>query len=182
MMVEQTITLGGGCFWCTEAVFEHVRGVTALQSGYANGHVAHAPTYEEVCSGRTGCVEAVQLRFDPSRIGVREVLDIFFGTHDPTQRDRQGNDVGTQYRSGVYYSEPAHGELARAMVREFNDEGRFPAPVITQVEPLVHFWPAEPYHQEYYRRHPEQGYCTFVVSPKVEKFRKTFRRYLKDEA
>lgn len=182
MTMEETITLGGGCFWCTEAVFERVRGITALQSGYANGHLARAPTYEEVCTGDTGCVEAVQLRFDTSRIGVRDVLEIFFGTHDPTQLDRQGNDVGTQYRSGVYYSESAHGDLARAMVRELNDMGRFPAPVVTEVRPLVHFWSAEDYHREYYRNHPEQGYCAFVVAPKVEKFRKTFTHFLKEEA
>lgn len=182
MAVEETITLGGGCFWCTEAVFERVRGVTALQSGYANGHLARAPTYEEVCAGDTGCVEALQLRFDPSRISAFEVLEIFFGTHDPTQLDRQGNDVGTQYRSGVYYSEPAHGDLARGMLRQFNEEGRFPAPVVTEVQPLVHFWPAEEHHQEYYRNHPEQGYCTFVVAPKVRKFRETFARFLKEGA
>ena len=180
MMEQETITLGGGCFWCTEAVFEQVRGITALQSGYANGHSSGAPTYEEVCTGNTGCVEAVQLRFDPSVISVREVLDIFFATHDPTQLNRQGNDVGTQYRSGVYYSDPAHRELARAMVRQFNEEDRFSAPVVTEIEPLGRFWPAEHYHKEYYRNNPHQGYCTFVVAPKVQKFRKTFQRYLKE--
>lgn len=179
MAVEESITLGGGCFWCTEAVFERVRGVVALQSGYANGHVARAPSYEEVCTGATGCVEALQVRFDPSVIGVRDVLEIFFGTHDPTQQDGQGNDIGTQYRSGIYYSDPAHGELARAMIREMTEERRYPAPIVTEVQPLAHFWPAETYHQSYYQNNPGQGYCTYVVAPKVEKFRKTFSRYLK---
>jgi len=182
MTGQETITLGGGCFWCTEAVFEQVRGVTALQSGYANGHLSRAPSYEEVCTGGTGCVEVVQLRFDAGVISVREVLEIFFATHDPTQLDRQGNDVGTQYRSGVYYGEAAHGDLARAMVQQPNAEGRFPAPVVTEVQPLTHFWPAEQYHQKYYRSNPRQGYCTVVVAPKVEKFRKTFKRYLKEGA
>lgn len=182
MMDEQTITLAGGCFWCTEAVFERVRGITALQNGYANGHGASAPTYEEVCTGHTGCSEAVRLRFDPSQISARDVLEIFFGTHDPTQLDRQGNDVGTQYRSGVYYTDPAHGELARAMVQGLNAEGRLAAPIVTEIELLVHFWPAEAYHQGYYRSNPRQDYCTYVVDPKVQKFRKTFKRFLKEEA
>ena len=179
---EQVITLGGGCFWCTEAVFERVRGITALQSGYANGRVERAPSYEEVCSGSTGCVEVVQLRFDPSQISLQSVLEIFFATHDPTQLDRQGNDVGTQYRSGIYYSEPEHGQIAREMVRELQAEGVFTAPVVTEIVPLAAFWPAETYHQEYYRNNPDQAYCSFVVAPKVAKFRKAFATHLKEGA
>lgn len=179
MNTQETITLAGGCFWCTEAVFEEVRGVARLTSGYANGQVRHAPSYEEVCSGTTGCAEVIQLQFDPVQISLRQVLEIFFATHDPTQLNRQGNDVGTQYRSGVYYGDPAQGELARALVQELAAEGVFGAPIVTEVEPLAQFWPAEGYHQRYYSSHPQQGYCTYVISPKVQKLRKTFAQHLR---
>ncbi|WP_024540063.1 peptide-methionine (S)-S-oxide reductase MsrA [Comamonas badia] len=179
MNTQETITLAGGCFWCTEAVFEEVRGVTRLTSGYANGQVRHAPSYEEVCSGTTGCAEVIQLQFDPAQISLRQVLEIFFATHDPTQLNRQGNDVGTQYRSGVYYGDPAQGELARALVQELAAEGGFGAPIVTEIEPLAQFWPAEGYHQRYYSSHPQQGYCAYVISPKVQKLRKTFAQHLK---
>ncbi len=182
MGIEQTITLGGGCFWCTEAVFERVRGVGRVQSGYANGHVDTAPGYEQVCTGETGCVEALRITFDSAQIGLRELLEIFFATHDPTTPNRQGNDVGTQYRSGIYYTDPAHGELARAMVRELDADGRFGAPIVTEVQPLARFWPAEDYHQGYFRTNPHQGYCAYVVNPKVQKFRQAFAHRLKDGA
>lgn len=177
----ETITLGGGCFWCTEAVFDRVRGVIDVQSGYANGETAH-PTYEQVCSGRTGHVEVVRVTFDPDEIDVREILEIFFATHDPTTLNRQGNDVGTQYRSGIYWSDPAHRDAAEALVRQMEQDKLFAAPVVTEIRPLAHYWPAEDYHQDYYLQHPEQGYCAFVVGPKVDKFRKTFQRHLKPDA
>lgn len=177
----QTITLGGGCFWCTEAVFDRVHGVTDVQSGYANGDVAD-PTYEQVCSGTTGHAEVVRLTFDAAQIGVRDILEIFFATHDPTTLNRQGNDVGTQYRSGIYWTDPAHREVAEDMLRQMGQDQLFGAPVVTEVQPLVNYWPAEDYHQDYFRNHPHQGYCAFVVGPKVEKFRKTFAQRLKPGA
>ena len=177
----ETITLGGGCFWCTEAVFDRVRGVTDVESGYANGQVP-SPTYEQVCTGQTGHAEVVKLTFDPQVIGVREILEIFFGTHDPTTLNRQGNDVGTQYRSGIYLTDPAHRAVAEELIARMNDEQLFGAPVVTEVQPLESYWPAEDYHQDYYLQHPNQGYCAFVVGPKVAKFRKTFTQHLKPEA
>lgn len=178
--MTETIVLGGGCFWCTEAVFDRVLGVTDVESGYANGQVPH-PTYEQVCSGSTGHAEVVRLTFDPKVIGLREILEIFFATHDPTTLNRQGNDVGTQYRSGIYTATSAQQELAEDMVRQMSQDRLFGAPIVTEVQPLESYWPAEDYHQDYYLNHPEQGYCAFVVGPKVEKFRKTFARYLKPE-
>jgi len=177
----QTITLGGGCFWCTEAVFDRVRGVTEVQSGYANGHVER-PTYEQVCTGRTGHAEVVRVTFDPNEIDVREILEIFFATHDPTTLNRQGNDVGTQYRSGIYWSDPAHRDVAEDMLRQMGQDKVFGAPLVTEVQPLQSYWPAEDYHGDYYANNPEQGYCAFVVAPKVDKFRKTFARHLKPGA
>jgi len=176
---QASITLGGGCFWCTEAVFDRVRGVTDVQSGYSNGHAPN-PSYEQVCSGDTGHAEVVRVRFDPSVIGLREILEIFFATHDPTQRNRQGNDVGTQYRSGIYYETEEQRVLARKMLDDLAQSGAYGAPVVTELAPLANWHPAEAYHDDYYARHPEQGYCAFVVGPKVEKFRKTFARMLKD--
>lgn len=174
-----TITLGGGCFWCTEAVFDRVRGVTDVQSGYSNGHV-HSPTYEQVCTGNTGHAEVVRVQFDESVISLREILEIFFATHDASQLNRQGNDVGTQYRSGIYYETEAQGELARQMIKEMTEEGVHDAPITTEVAPLANWSAAEAYHDDYYARNPNQGYCTAVVGPKVAKFRKTFVRFLKE--
>jgi peptide-methionine (S)-S-oxide reductase len=167
----QSITLGGGCFWCVEAVFELVDGVTAVESGYANGHVAH-PTYEQVCAGTTGHAEVCRVTFDADRITLREILEIFFAVHDPTTRDRQGNDVGPQYRSAVYW----HDESQAATVHEVVDEvnAALGGRVVTELAALKAYWVAEPYHQHYFARHPNQGYCAFVVAPKVEKFRRTF--------
>ena len=176
--ILQSITLAGGCFWCTEAVFKRVRGVTEVQSGYANGDVAD-PSYEQVCSGHTGHAEAVRVTFDPAEIGLRDILQIFFATHDPTTPNRQGNDVGTQYRSGIYYDNPEHGEIANAMIRQMSQDKLFGAPFTTEVKPLQNYSTAEAYHQDYFANHPNAGYCAFVVGPKVEKFRKTFARYLK---
>ncbi|MGA1327085.1 MAG: peptide-methionine (S)-S-oxide reductase MsrA [Rubrivivax sp.] len=172
----QAITLGGGCFWCTEAVFERVEGVVAVESGYCNGHVV-APTYEQVCRGDTGHVEVIRVTFDPARIGLREILEIFFAVHDPTTADRQGNDVGPQYRSGIYL----HDESQRATALQVRAEAdaAHGGQVVTEVEALRNYSRAEDYHQHYYERNPRQGYCTWVVRPKVEKFERAFRMHLR---
>jgi len=167
----ETITLAGGCFWCLEAVYLRVDGVTAVESGYSNGRTSH-PTYQQVCDGDTGHAEVVRVQFDPSRIGLREILEIFFTIHDPTQLNRQGNDVGTQYRSGIYFHAPGQERVAREMLAEVQQVHR--DRVVTELQPVAHYWPAEDYHQRYFDRHPDQGYCVFVVAPKVEKFRRTF--------
>jgi peptide-methionine (S)-S-oxide reductase len=169
----ETATLGGGCFWCTEAVFLDVDGVVAVESGYSNGD-AIDPSYEQVCGGNTGHAEVVRVRFDPQRIGYREILEIFFATHDPTTLNRQGNDVGTQYRSGIYTHNEAQAATARAVIAELAASGGVRGQVVTEVEPERNYWRAEDYHQNYFAQHPNQGYCAFVVAPKVEKFRKTF--------
>jgi len=168
----EVITLGGGCFWCLEAVYELVDGVLAVESGYSNGHVAH-PSYEQVCSGRTGHVEVVQVRFDPAVITLEEILEIFFTIHDPTTLNRQGNDVGPQYRSGIYLHTPAQREVAQRVLDEAHRAHG--GKVVTELMPVANYWRAEDYHQHYFANHPEQGYCAFVVAPKVEKFRRTFK-------
>jgi peptide-methionine (S)-S-oxide reductase len=175
-MNAQTITLGGGCFWCTEAVFEQVDGVIEVESGYSNGHVRN-PSYAQVCEGDTGHNEVVKVSFDADRISLREVLEIFFVVHDPTTLNRQGNDVGTQYRSGIYLHEPAQEAVVREVLAEVNalNRGR----VVTEVMPVDNYWRAEDYHQHYFANHPGQGYCAMVVAPKVEKFRRTFRQRVK---
>ncbi len=173
-----TLTLGGGCFWCTEAVFDSVRGIVDVESGYCNGE-ALRPRYQQVCTGSTGHAEVVRLTFDPAVIGVRDILEIFFGTHDPTTLNRQGNDVGTQYRSGIYYEDPAHAEVANDLIREMSQDKLFGASITTEVLPLHNYWPAEDCHQDYYAKNPLQGYCSYVVGPKVVKFRQTFARFLR---
>ena len=175
----ETITLAGGCFWCTEAVFDRVRGIVDVESGYANGHLDH-PSYDDICTGQTGHAEVVKLDFDPEVISLRDVLLIFFGTHDPTTLNRQGNDVGTQYRSAVFTTDAGQMAEAQALVQELQNEKAFEAPIVTQIEPLTNYWPAEDYHQDYFLQHPGQGYCAFVVGPKVQKFQKAFSRWLKD--
>ena len=169
----QTITLGGGCFWCTEAVFVKVRGVTDVESGYSNGQ-AERPSYEQVCTGRTGSNEVVKLTYDPADITLREILEIFFVIHDPTTLNRQGNDAGTQYRSGIYYSTLDQKEVADEMIRQMSQDKLFGRPIVTEVLALANYWPAEEYHQDYFEKNPYQGYCVAVAAPKVEKFRKTF--------
>lgn len=166
-----TITLGGGCFWCLEAVYAHVDGVLSVESGYSNGHVK-APTYEQVCGGSTGHAEVVRVAFDPTRISLREILEIFFTIHDPTQLNRQGNDVGSQYRSGIYFETADHERVAREVIAEVQKVHR--RPVVTELVALNNYSRAEAYHQRYFENNPGQGYCAFVVAPKVEKFRKTF--------
>lgn len=169
--VVDYITLGGGCFWCLEAVYEQVEGVVSVESGYCNGPVV-GPTYEAVCSGRTGHAEVVRLGFDPAVISLQEILEIFFVIHDPTTLNRQGNDVGTQYRSGIYWENLVQQEVVRAVVDALNTGlgGR----IVTEVVPVSNYSKAEPYHQHYFASNPGSGYCAFVVGPKVEKFRKTF--------
>lgn len=178
-MNSETITLGGGCFWCTEAVYVRLRGVLDVESGYCNGQ-AERPSYEDVCTGRTGCVEVVRLRFDPAQISLRQILEVFFVVHDPTTLNRQGNDAGTQYRSGIYAETAAQAEAARAVIAELEAARAFDDPIVTEVLPLAHYWPAEDYHQDYFANHPNQGYCAFVVGPKVQKFRKTFAALVRD--
>jgi peptide-methionine (S)-S-oxide reductase len=171
-------TLGGGCFWCLEAVFEQLRGVQSIMSGYAGGRIAN-PTYEQVCGGGTGHAEVVQIAFDPAVVSYQEILDVFFATHDPTTLNRQGADVGTQYRSVIFFHSLEQKEIAERRIAELNAEGIWSRPIVTQVVPFEAFYPAEAYHQEYYRSNPNQGYCMAVVSPKVAKFRKQFAAKLK---
>ena len=174
-MIE-TITLGGGCFWCTEAVFDRVQGVTDVESGYSNGQTVN-PSYEQVCTGRTGHNEVVRVQFDTAQISLRELLEIFFVIHDPTTLNRQGNDTGTQYRSGIYFVDAAQAEVAQDVIREASKTYR--SPIVTEVLPLANYSTAEAYHQDYFLNNPNQGYCAFVVGPKVEKFQKTFAARVK---
>jgi peptide-methionine (S)-S-oxide reductase len=175
---RETATLGGGCFWCLEAVFEGLRGVERVVSGYAGGDVAD-PSYQQVCTGTTGHAEVVQVTFDPSVVSFREVLEVFFGTHDPTTLNRQGMDVGTQYRSVIFYHSPEQREVAERAIAQLTAAGVWDRPIVTQVVPLRQFYPAEAYHQGYFRNNPSQGYCQAVVAPKVAKFRKQFAAKLK---
>jgi peptide-methionine (S)-S-oxide reductase len=174
----QTITLGGGCFWCTEAVYVKVRGVTDVESGYSNGQVAR-PSYEDVCSGRTGSNEVVKLVYDPASITLKQILEIFFIIHDPTTLNRQGNDAGTQYRSGIYYATPEQKTVIDDFIREVSHDKAFGKPIVTEVLPIANYWPAEAYHQDYFENNPNQGYCVAVAGPKVAKFRKTFAALVK---
>ena len=171
--MRETIVLGGGCFWCTEAVYKEVKGITDVESGYSNGH-AKNPTYEQVCTGTTGHNEVVKLEYDPAQITTRQILEIFFVVHDPTQLNRQGNDVGTQYRSGIYFTTPEQKQVADDIIREMSQDKLFGAPIVTEVQPLSNYSPAEAYHQDFFEKNPHQGYCVAVAGPKVAKFRKTF--------
>lgn len=172
------LTLGGGCFWCLEAVFLRVRGIESVQSGYSNGHLNH-PTYEQVCGGATGHAEVIRLEFDPEQIGLEQILQIFFVIHDPTTLNRQGNDVGTQYRSGIYYHEASQNIRIEAFMNELIQSTSFQNSIVTEIAPVTNYFPAEAYHQNYFERNPHQGYCSFVVGPKVAKFRKTFADWVK---
>lgn len=173
--MTEHITLAGGCFWCTEAVFSRLRGVASVSSGYANGHTSE-PSYDQVCSGATGHAEAVRIGFDPSQISVQDVLAVFLSSHDPTTLNRQGNDVGSQYRSGIYWETPEQGQAAHAAVRELRERG---VAVVTEVEPLTAFWPAEAMHERYHERHPEQRYCALVIEPKLAHLREQWQRLLR---
>ena len=174
--MPKVITLGGGCFWCTEAVFVRVKGVLDVESGYCNGHTL-APTYAQVCEGDTGHNEVVRVVYDPCLISLRDLLEIFFVIHDPTSLNRQGNDVGTQYRSGIYLSDEADRPVAQQVLDEVNAalSGR----VVTELQTLHNYTPAETYHQDYFARNPHQGYCAWVVAPKVHKFAQTFSALVK---
>ena len=175
----QTIVLGGGCFWCTEAVYVKVRGITDVESGYSNGQ-AQRPSYEQVCTGTTGHNEVVKLTYDPAQISVRQILEIFFVIHDPTTLNRQGADSGTQYRSGIYYTTPEQKDAADEIIRQMSQDKTFGSPIVTEVLPLSNYWPAEEYHQDFFEKNPNQGYCMAVAGPKVAKFRKTFKELVKD--
>jgi len=173
-------TLAGGCFWCTEAVFSELVGVESVLPGYSGGTTPH-PTYEQVCTGRTGHAEAVDITFDPRRISFHDLLGIFFTTHDPTTLNRQGNDVGTQYRSAVFYRDARQKADAEAVVREIEAAGVWRRKIVTEVVPFTAFFPAEEYHRDYFRRNPEKGYCQIVIAPKVAKFRHQYASRLKPE-
>jgi peptide-methionine (S)-S-oxide reductase len=170
-MATELATLGGGCFWCLEAVYQQLKGVQHVESGYTGGEVPN-PTYEQICEGSTGHAEVVKIEFDPAIVSYREVLEIFFTIHDPTTLNRQGNDVGTQYRSVIYYHNPQQQECAKHVIAEMANV--WDAPIVTELRPLETWYKAEDYHQNYYRNNPMQGYCAFIVAPKVAKFRKTF--------
>lgn len=174
----ETAVLGGGCFWCTQAVIDQLRGVREVVCGYCGGHTPH-PTYEQVCSGATGHAECVRILFDAQTISYAELLHVFFQTHDPTTLNRQGHDVGTQYRSVIFYQDAHQQDMAAATIDELTRTGIFPAPIVTQLEPAQPFYPAETYHQDYFAAHPGQPYCAVVIRPKLDKFRHAFDKWLK---
>ena len=171
-------TLAGGCFWCLEAVYDQVKGVQSVESGYIGGQV-DAPTYEQVCSGHTGHAEAVRITFDPRLVTFRDLLNVFFVIHDPTTLNRQGNDIGTQYRSGIFYHSPEQQQIAQEVIAAVTRERVYPNPIVTEVVPATRWYEAEAYHQEYFARNPFEGYCAYVVGPKVAKFRQRYASLLK---
>ena len=179
MSQQQTIVLGGGCFWCTEAVFQRVRGVLRVESGYSNGFKSSPPSYEEVCRGDTGFNEVLKVEYDSGQISLRQLLEIFFVMHDPTSLNRQGNDTGTQYRSGIYFSQPADQAVIEQFIAEVTQRGDYERPIVTEVLALQNYWPAEDYHQNYFVNNPNQGYCAFVVAPKVRKSQQHFSQWFK---
>jgi len=176
---KETITLGGGCFWCTEAVFEDLKGVEKVESGYSGGTVAN-PTYEQVCTGKTGHAEVSQITFDPKVISLKDILGVFFTVHNPTTLNRQGNDVGTQYRSVIFYRNAEQKAAAQQAIKVIAAANIWNGPIVTEVTPFKAFYKAEDYHQEYFRLHGSQPYCQVVIAPKVAKFREHFRSLLKD--
>ena len=177
-MHTEIITLGNGCFWCTEAIFQQVNGVTKVTSGYSGGHVEN-PTYEEVCEKTTGHAEVLQVEFDTTQVTIDEILEIFWQTHDPTTLNRQGNDVGPQYRSVVFYHNEHQKERAEFFKKKLDESGAFSNPIVTAIEPYTNFYVAENYHQDYYKRNGNQPYCYFVIRPKLEKFEKAFKDKIK---
>jgi peptide-methionine (S)-S-oxide reductase len=176
----ETITLAGGCFWCLEAVFDEMKGVLSVDSGYSNGHVAN-PSYRDVCTGKTGHAEVVRIMFDPSVIQFKDILNVFFAFHDPTTLNRQGADTGTQYRSGIYYHTSEQKEIAEALIKDLNEQNIWDNPIVTEVEPIKDFYMAEEYHQEYFAKNPYHPYCMAVIAPKVNKFRKHHMELLKKQ-
>jgi peptide-methionine (S)-S-oxide reductase len=181
MAERQLATLGGGCFWCLEAVYLDLRGVLGVMSGYAGGHVAN-PTYDQVCAKKTGHAEVVQVTFDPAELSYEDLLRVFFTIHDPTTKDRQGNDVGPQYRSVIFTHDEAQRAAAEKIIKEISDARLWPAPIVTEIQPLEAFWPAEPEHHDYFARNPWSGYCRAIIAPKVQKFRKSFADRVKKPA
>jgi peptide-methionine (S)-S-oxide reductase len=176
--LNEIATLGGGCFWCTEAVFSDLKGVEDVQPGYSGGTVPN-PSYEEVCTDLTGHAEVVQIRFDPDVISFRRLLEIFFTVHDPTTLNRQGNDVGTQYRSVIFYKDEEQKKVAEEVIKEVSNEKIWDKPIVTELVPFKAFFPAEGYHKDYYKKNPKQGYCQVIIAPKVAKFRKHYTDLLK---
>jgi methionine-S-sulfoxide reductase len=174
-------TFASGCFWCTEAVFDQLKGVKSVESGYTGGLVVD-PTYEQVCSGTTGHAEAIQITYDPAEISFEDLLRVFWQTHDPTTLNRQGHDIGTQYRSGIFYHDDEQRAVAEQYKRQLEATKSFGAPIVTEITKFEKFYPAEKYHQEYFERNPNQGYCAMVIRPKVEKFQKEFKDLLRDDA
>lgn len=179
-MISELATLGGGCFWCLEAVYQELKGINQIVSGYAGGDLDN-PTYQQVSTGTTGHAEVVQLSYDPEQISYRQILRVLFAIHDPTTRDRQGADVGPQYRSIILYHDQEQREIAEDVIAEIETAGLYPEPIVTEVAPLKAFYRAEDYHQNYYRDNPQQSYCQFVIAPKMAKFRKEFIDQLKKE-
>jgi peptide-methionine (S)-S-oxide reductase len=177
-VTSEAAVFGGGCFWCTEAVFDELRGVRSVVSGYAGGSVKN-PTYEQVCSGGTGHAEVIRIEYDPAQITFKDLLTVFFATHDPTTLNRQGNDVGTQYRSTVLYANEEQKQEAEAFIKDLNDSKTFSTPVVTTLERLGEFYPAEDYHQKYYANNPYQPYCQYMIPPKLNKLHKQFCELLK---
>jgi peptide-methionine (S)-S-oxide reductase len=175
----EVATLGGGCFWCTEAVFKNLRGVLTVESGYSGGRVVN-PTYEQVCTGTTGHAEVIQITFNPPLISYRDLLEVFFSTHDPTTVNRQGADIGTQYRSVIFYHNDAQKETAEALMNELRIAGTWNKPIVTTVEPFTAFFPAENYHQNFFERHPRQTYCQLVIAPKMKKLQQRHPEKLKN--
>jgi len=178
MKNTEYVTLGGGCFWCTEAVFEEVEGVSNVVSGYSGGNIKN-PTYREVTSGRTGHAEVVHFEFNPKKIEYRKILEIFFKTHDPTTLNRQGADVGTQYRSVIFYHNDKQREITKEVINSLNNQGIYNNKIVTEITPFTEFYPAETYHQDYFRKNPDNAYCGIVIQPKVNKLRKEFKNKLK---
>jgi peptide-methionine (S)-S-oxide reductase len=172
-------TFGSGCFWCTQAVFQRLNGVEKVVAGYSGGQVDH-PTYEQVCTGATGHAESIQITYDPAKISYDQLLEVFWKMHDPTTRNRQGNDVGPQYRSVIFYHDAEQKKLAESYRSKLDAEHIWNRPIVTEIVPFTKFWPAEAYHQNYYEKNPTQGYCTLVITPKIEKFRKIFKDRLKN--
>ncbi|MES2024884.1 MAG: peptide-methionine (S)-S-oxide reductase MsrA [Pseudomonadota bacterium] len=177
-MAMEIATLGGGCFWCTEAVFQQLKGIKAVESGYTGGHIEN-PEYEQICEGTTGHAEVVRLTFDPAVVSFREILEVFFTIHDPTTLNRQGNDVGTQYRSVIYFHTPEQKDTAKHVIAEMANV--WDAPIVTELSPAETYYKAESYHQNYFRQNPMQGYCAFIVAPKVSKVRKTFSDKIRED-
>ena len=181
MAQQEIATLGGGCFWCLEAVFDEMQGVISVESGYMGGHVPN-PSYRAVCTGTTGHAEVVQVTFDPAVSSYREILEVFFAIHDPTTRDRQGNDSGPQYRSAIFYHSEEQKATAEALIRELDAERIWPRPIVTEVTAATEFYVAEDYHQEYFRNNPSAPYCSYIVAPKLAKFRQKFAAKLRSHA